>query len=530
MSWKDPRMMSKNRVVSVPAPIGGLNVRDSLVAMAETDAVVLQNWWPQPYGCTVRKGYREWTTGLPSKVGTLATWSETDGTQKLFAWSAQGMYDVTAEGFAGIPIVTGLNYDVWSTTNLVNAAGGHLICVNGVDDGIHYSSAGADSIVAGDGIALNTWSGLDPQKCVMVTVHQNRLWGIEKDTANGWFLPPDAVQGVFQKFDFGPLFSRGGFLQVLTTWTIDDGNGAEDHLVAMSSRGEVAIYGGGNVESDTDWTLVGIYYIGSPIQGNRGWCKAGGDVLILTQQGVVSMGSQLISTKVNQAEDPLTTKKVQFLISDLTTSFGSLEGWELQYFPKINMVTINVPTTASTGSIQLAANQIINAWTQFRGMNAFCWSTLDSQPMFGDYSGRVLLAWTGQLDNVKLDDSGGVAVTALAQQAYGYLQAPAVQKQVGMYRPTFVADCPISFNSQILYDFKQTTLGPPGGGGKACGSLWNEDEWDYGIWGGGGGVQKGWVQAQGMGVASSLAIATQTQIEVLWVATDYSYQVGAGVL
>jgi hypothetical protein len=42
---------------SVPAPIGGWNARDSLAAMAPTDAVQLVNWYPTPTDVTMRSGY-----------------------------------------------------------------------------------------------------------------------------------------------------------------------------------------------------------------------------------------------------------------------------------------------------------------------------------------------------------------------------------------------------------------------------------------------------------------------------------------
>ena len=73
-----------NRVSTVPAPVGGLNARDSLAAMPPTDAVIMRNFWPQPYGCSVRKGYREHVTGLTTQVDSLAVWNGADGTSKMF--------------------------------------------------------------------------------------------------------------------------------------------------------------------------------------------------------------------------------------------------------------------------------------------------------------------------------------------------------------------------------------------------------------------------------------------------------------
>lgn len=524
-----PALSPSNEVSTVPAPIGGINARDSLVAMPETDAVVLRNWWPQPYGLTVRRGYRQWATGLSGAVQTLASWSSVAGSQKRFAWSTSNMYDITSSGAVGAAIVSGLSNAIWQTVSMVNSAGAHLLAVNGVDNAIIYNTSGVARISAGDGIVANTWAGIDPGDVVQLTIHQHRLWAVLKDSAAAWFLPPDAIQGTFVKYDFGPLFSKGGYISFMTTWTIDDGNGAEDHLVIMSSQGEVVVYGGTDPTDDTKWALVGVYYVGAPVSGRRAFTKASGDILFLTQQGVVSLTAQLVSTKVNEQEDPLTSKKIQFLISDIISSYSSLEGWEIKYYPKYNMLLINVPSATEGGNIQLAANQIIGSWTQFTGMDAATWGNFDISPYFGDYDGVVYEGWTGNKDNVLVDGTGGTSIEATAQQAYSYLQAGAVQKQVGFYRPTFVTSVPVSFNSKIIYDFESLNVSAPGLLSPVSGSLWGSGIWGLDVWGGGIYVQKEWISADGMGVAASLAMVTQTEGEVLWVSTDYSYIVGQGI-
>jgi len=518
-----------NKPFSVAAPIGGLNAKDSIVAMPEGDALILQNWWPQPYGCTVRKGYREWANGMPSQVTTMATWASHTGAQKLFAWSGNSVYDITSPGPALITPITNLTNMVWEWTNLVNSAGSHLIALNGFDDGILYNFNGGARIILGDGIVANTWKGVDPKNCVCPTVHQHRLWVIEKNTANGWFLPTNAIFGTLLKYDFGPLFSRGGFLQFLSTWTLDDGSGATDHLIACSSRGEVIVYEGINPVEPNEWKLTGVYYIGAPVSGRRAFCKAGGDQYILTQQGLVSMSSTLTSTNASDKEKVVKTDKIQFLMSELVSSYSNLFGWDLKYYPKDNLLILNVPSIVAGGNIQLAANQITNAWTQFTGMDAACWSYFGSTPYFGDYNGKVYVAWTGNSDKVSVDGVGGESIVSHVQQAYSYMGAPAVNKQVGMYRPTFVVSDPAAFKSIIRYDFKAGALGTPGPLPLTTNSVWNLGEWNIDNWGGGDTVQKQWIQAEGMGVAASLLMTMKTEGEVLWVATDYSVVGGEGL-
>lgn len=529
--FSTPPQQAENRIGSVPAPIGGLNARDSFAAMPETDAVVLQNFWPQPYGVSIRKGWQTWVQlAVTTEVSTLATWSGADGQQKLFAWTGTTLWDVSTRGAPpGSASITGLTNAFWQTIGMTNAAGAHLIAVNGADNGIVYSSTGFNRLVVGDGIAAYTWKNLDPKNAIQVTIHQHRLWAVEKNSARGYYLPGDAIYGVMSVFDFGPLFSQGGYLAFLTTWTVDDGNGAEDHLVAVSSTGYAAVYAGIDPNSADTWKLVGVYNTGAPVKGRRSYAKVGGDLFILTQQGIVSMAGLVTSTTVNGVKQSFPSDKIQYLMSELIGNYSDLANWQLNYTPKINMLICNVPVTVPGGNIQLVSNQITNAWAQFAGMDAAVWTTFSDQPFFGTYDGRVCIAWEGFLDNVNSDGvTGGTSVVAIGQQAYSYLNAIGVQKQVGMYRPRFIVGQHVPFNSAILYDFATQDLPIPDGEAPGPGGArWNAAFWGQALWYGGVTQQRGWIQASGMGVAASIAIAAASNEEALWVSTDYSYRVGS---
>jgi hypothetical protein len=441
------------------------------------------------------------------------------------------VFDVTSAGAVGAPLITGLTGTNWATTQLTNSSGNNLIAVNGVDNGVIYKPTGMFRLTVGDGIVANTWAGLDPINASQVIVHQHRLWAVQKNTSYGWFLPPDALQGTFLKYDFGPLFNKGGYLSFLATWTIDDGNGAEDHLVALSSNGEAVVYAGTDPTDSTKWGLVGVYYIGAPVSGRVGFCKAGGDLLALTQQGIVSMSQQLVSTKVKDALNPLTSYKIQFLVSTAIASYSTYAGWDMKYLAKANMLLINVPSVVSGGTTQFAANQITNAWTLFSGMDASCWGLYNLDPYFGTYDGRVMAAWTGNKDGILLDNTGGTTIIAEVQQAYTYFGHTSTQKQVGMYQPVLVATSDVAISTTIEYDFADKNLASPTAVySTPDGSLWNSSLWNTAIWGGSSNVQKDWVGANGMGIAASLRMITQSDGDVLWVGTNYSLGNGVGLL
>jgi hypothetical protein len=58
---------------AIPAPIGGLNTRDSVDLLPETDAIRLENFFPARSHVQVRNGYDDHVTGLPSTVLLFTT-------------------------------------------------------------------------------------------------------------------------------------------------------------------------------------------------------------------------------------------------------------------------------------------------------------------------------------------------------------------------------------------------------------------------------------------------------------------------
>lgn len=124
--------MPKSITKSVPAPVGGVNARDALASMPPTDAIVMDNWFPNPSYVAVRNGCQTWATSLPGAVETIMAYNGVSS-RKLFAASSTAFYDCTSNGAATITTVTGLSNARWQH-QLFNAGGGNvIITVNGAD-------------------------------------------------------------------------------------------------------------------------------------------------------------------------------------------------------------------------------------------------------------------------------------------------------------------------------------------------------------------------------------------------------------
>jgi hypothetical protein len=506
---------------------------DNLAAMPPMDAISMNNMVPYTWGVAVRRGYKNHSVGLPSLVRSLASWSGATA-QALIAWAGGAMYDVTLEGPVSVaPLVTGLNSALWYHVNYATSGGFYLYAVSeGDDDPIVFDGTTVQRLIAGDGVTAWTINGVDPAEFVHITSHNRRLWFVQKGSAIAWYLPTDSLYGTAAPFDLGPIFKNGGTLVAVANWTVDMGEGSNDHLVFFSSEGDVAVYAGINVDDAATWGLKGLYKLGKPAPGRRFFTKLGGDLMILTDVGVVSLATVVTSTQVNASANDTYSKKIQFLISELVSNPPTQDDWQVHYSPGSNFLMINVPAVFEGGSGQLVANQVNQSWCSFGGFDACVWHEYDGNPFFGSHDGRVLRGLHEFQDNLPYQDQVDPTPQPIrwrSQQAYNYFDAPALQKQIGMYRINFLVGLPISYDSRFFYDFVPATVTFPEQIPPSKFGVWAEGIWGLDLWGGGVTPQKRWDQSVGIGVSASLRVVGLSNDEVTWVSTDLSYLVG-GIL
>lgn len=517
-----------SKSVTVSAPVGGLNVASPISNMPQTDAISMRNFFPEPMGCRVRKGYVEHSTGLTGEVTSIMEYCPSNGATKIFAADSVGIWDITSPmDMTGQTKICLSSNSWWQHTLFSNSAGTHLIAYNGTDDGFIYSPDGLHRLIAGNGTTAWTLSGVDPKSLVVPVVHQHRVWAVEKNTTKAWYLPPEQVWGVAKFFDFGANFSRGGFLQTLAVYTQDSGYGPDDYLAAISSAGEMVLYKGTNPDDSATWGLVGAFYIGETFT-RRCTARFGGDVAILSQYGMVTIDSITKPSDVTVLDNALSAK-IQYLISELVTDGSSRAGWSILLFPSANMIIINVPGIYPSQTLQLVYNTITKAWSQFQGMAANCWKVAKGSPMFGS-SGKVYRAWEGYLDGVSLANTGGTPVAAEAQQAFSYFDTPGQNKHFKMLRPTFVRLGKFRYQAGANMDFDFTAQPPPVGIGEPDPGIWNVSKWDSGVvWVGDPSSAKAWTSIVGLGYAASITISVLAPSETIWVSTDWLYEVGGAV-
>lgn len=510
---------------TVQAPTGGLNAFDPISNMPETDALSISNFFPEAFGLRLRKGYVEHATGFTGAVCSILSYIPQTGNRQIFAVDQTAAWDITLPHDISEDTEKWLSTNPWwQSVNFSNPAGTHMLAFNAVDDGVLVSSTGVHRLVAGNGTDAYSWSGVDPKKLVSPIAHQHRIWAVEKESTRGWYLPPEQVWGVATSFDFGANFSLGGYLQALATYTQDSGYGPDDYLVAISSAGQVVVYKGIDPSSSTDWSLVGVFLVGATFS-RRCATNFGGDVALLSQYGMVTIGS-LAKPDSTSVLDNALSKKVQTLMSQVVSEGSYRSGWSILLFPSANMMVINVPGLDYTQTFQLVFNTVTKAWSMFRGMQAFCFSVMSDTLMYGS-QGRVYRAWEGNLDGVLLDGTGGTNITGEVQQAFSYFGLPGANKHYKMFRPTFVYSGVFQYRAGANMDFDFATQPPPAAFGTANFGIWNASNWDStAVWSGGSQSSKQWVGISGVGYAAAIRMSVESGSELLWVATDWLMEKG----
>jgi len=503
----------RSQTVSVAAPIGGWNARDALGAMEPMDAVTLTNFWPGTNSVILRNGYTKYATGITGTVQTLLAYSSGTSNQ-LFAAAVDSIYDVTAGGAVGAADVTSLSNAKFQYVNITTPAASYLMAVNGQDKLRTYD--GSAWHTDGDGSPYNI-TGVDTANCVNITLFKNRVWLVENGSLKAWYLPINSIGGAAQSLDMTSLVQLGGYIMAGMTWTLDAGYGIDDYLAFITSNGEVVVWRLTDPTTPSGISMTGLWRVGAPI-GRRCWLKYGGDLLIITQDGVVPMSSALQSSRL----DPRVsiTNKIQYAVSQAVSLYGQNFGWSLLYYPKENQLIMNVPI-ATGQEQQYVMNTITKSWCNFTGWFATCWEIWKDDPYFGG-DGYVALAWNGTVDDIS--NINGFALQSF--QNYG----SATQKQCKMIRYHLLSNGTPAIFGNVNVDYNLADQSAQLNFSTSPYGVWDSGLWDVAYWGGGLNPTADWQGTTGIGYSFAPTLNTATQgIELQWVATDLVFEAG-GVL
>ena len=491
---------------SVPAPIDGWNARDSLADMKETDAVQLDNWYPGLGKVDLRKGFISHSTGLGGAVETLAEY-QSGSAQKLIAAADGKIWDASSASPSSL--VTGLTNDRWQTANFDAKMG----LVNGADDPKVYDGSTVSNMTI-------SGSGLTTTSVVGIAVFKTRTFFWTVNSQDFWYSAVNTLGGALTKFPLSRVGTFGGSLTTIATWTRDGGSGVDDLAVFVMSSGEVIIYAGTDPGDAASWALVGVFRIGAPL-GRRCTAKFGGDLLVMTLDGYVSLSAVLAGGR--ESRRAVISDKIDNAVLEQASMMSGDFGWQALQYPVGGFFLFNVPN-ASAEFDQHILNTNTGAWCRFRGMNGAAWSLFQDDLYFGGQNGTVYKAWNGTTDD-------GADIVAVARTAFNYLGSRARRKRVSAVQLYLAVDGEAPISVALDADFEEkvrpfeTSVVGTGGG-----AAWDVAEWDVAEWAGSGGLVKKTILTQATGYSVNFQLETHTQDQTLgWYSQTYIFQ-DAGVI
>jgi len=518
----------KQRVSSIEtfqAPTNGLNDLDSIAAMDPSFALVCLNWFPGQSSLSVRPGYKKWTTGFASNVQTLMCYAGPTNMDTLFAATNQGIYNINVSGAPGA-IQTPLTFGRVSYTNYANVSGNYLVVVNGQDKGKLYNGTTWVEYVTvlTTPAAPNEIRGVDSERLNYVHAFKKRLWFVEENSMTAWYLPTDATGGDAKPFYLGSVFMKGGFLETIFSWSLDGGDGLDDIIMFLSSKGEIAFYQGNDPDNATTFNLSSVYYVGSFL-GNRSVVDFGGDVVLLTTAGAVTVSSIVGGTQALTSNQDTLTRNISKTLSSMLRKLNYAPQWEMYNVSPFQMLFINFPSISGLPAVQYVMNTVTGRWCSF-DYPLLTMVQCHHRIYFSDTSGNVwIVTGDDHMDQINSDGSGGSIIISDVKQAYNYFGQRGVDKHFNLIRPMFVAKYHPGVVAKISVDFAPSgvfvaPVPPPN---PPSDDLWDVAVWDTAVWSPEKDVQMQWMGVEGLGYCASLVMRTSSNIETEFVSVDWVY-------
>lgn len=385
--------------------------------------------------------------------------------------------------------------------------------------------AGSASVV-GSYVVAPAITGVDPKKLIHVNVYASRLFFVEKDSCRFWYLPVNTVSGAASSFDLAPLFTLGGYLMAMATWTIDNAAGMVEYAVFISSEGEVVVYSGSDPSSASAWVKAGRFRLGRPV-GRRCYERMGSDVVLISRDGFLPLSRSLLTDRA-QMQDAI-SNKIEILVSNDVSRYGDNFGWQATLHPRGQKMIVNVPQTTGKQQYQYVMNTITGAWCRFTNWNANTFELMGDDLFFGsNLQNSPNSAFVARCDVGNSDN--GAFIFGEVKTAFHYFGSLGYQKQVLMARPLLQTSGDLTIAIGMDMDFSDSfPEGMPTFSG-VSGTKWNVAKWNTFPWGSDSEIKRDWQSVTGVGDAAAFHMRVANNKTALqWQAVQYTYRLG-GIL
>jgi hypothetical protein len=489
----------KIETVTFPAPTRGIIQNENEGYMQPGSAVICDNWRPTMRGASLRGGFIRWAE-LPETTPVISAFQYASGiNHKMFAGNATKLYDVTTT----VPALVkdGQTSGNYAASQLANASGDWLIVVNDKGDPpLRFNGLAWETLAPGYTPPVDMPSTItgpagttveDGGNLSYVCKYRNRLFFIELNSMNAWYLPLNAVGGELAMIPLSGAATKGGRLLFCASWSIDAGDGIDDKLVFCTDLGELLVFTGSDPSNAATWRQEGRYEV-SPPMGMNAHMALGGDLLIATIDGIVPTSGAITKTRA-ELELAAITRTIKSLWREQVLEKREWP-WTLCKWDEYGGIFVTWPGGKPGKELCGVVNAATGAWARYTGWDATCWIRMRGDMFFGTQHGIIM-----QADRSGYDD--GMPYVCTLVGGWEVLQAVSQTVTWRQARASFSARAGEPFVPQLsaCTDYV-VTLPPPPPAGPDPGpqDLWDQGLWDVAKWDAGAPIRPvvrntGWV-------------------------------------
>ena len=525
------QQQGRSRIVSIPAPTGGLNTRDSLDQMEPTDAVVMDNMIPSIGKVSLRKGYEDFVTGIAADIGGTWAADEIETLFTLVVGSNEQFLCAMDGGIARIDSGTAVeiepdgtyNSDRWQYTTFAESTTNgnpQIYAVNGTDQPWKY-----------DGTTHANWAptmtGGTDNNLAWVFSYKNRIYAGEANSRNFWYsgLGDDTA---LTEFPLEGIRGAQGNILFMGALTRDTGSGPDDFAVFVTDQGQVIVYQGSNPGDAAAWSIVGVYKIPKPINSRRAHAQLFGDIVIATELDYIFLNAALRES----GAVILTPTKMTGAMTSAAASHKDNYGWEMVISETDNLLISNIPRQTNAQYHQHVFNLQTRAASRFTGLNFRTFAVWNGK-LYGATNNAVYRVLSRLSDDAS---TGEDPIQMRVQTAWTDLQSAEI-KHVKAMRALLRSQGAFSYGAKVGVDFIDPQVSAKASAGPTSETtLWGDTPGVTTLWGDTASTETYWagtttaspasarewrlLSGRGSDFCLSLSADVKDQL-VDWLSTDY---------
>ncbi len=512
---------ARSRDVIIPAPIKGLNKRDSLSSMNVLYAITMDNYIPMDTKIVLRPGYEQYAK-IGSSVRTLVQYSKPLHNQ-FIALANGKAYNITSKAN-----IKEYNVSFSNTYCQTVQYKDRLFFMNGEETPKVYYINDDDTEVFEDWGFTSESETFSPEKIINGAVSHEFLWFVEKNSLKSYYTAEAGnIAGKLFQFDLAQIAKHGGELVSVVNWTVDGGEGLNDLTCFITSTGECLVYRGYNPNDANNWSLVGSFKLSQPM-GYKCALQYQGDIILITQDGYLPLSKALSLQNANSSSVSF-SDTIRGLVLERAADNYDRRGWHGIIYNKRGYAIFNVPVNNQFE--QHVINMNTGAWCRFTNIRSYQWCMFENNLYFASDD------YVYQFDTNTYSDNG-LPIEGKIEQAYSNLGTDQL-KSIPLLNPRTKSSTTFALNIYTNMDFEDqnrkyyTNINTEGG------TKWNLSEWSYSgnmigtKWStmSASKIQNQWIANNATGFKASLVFKTKTKGNIIeWYDTGVRYAIGNGLL